>query len=125
MAYSLISNKKNLAVTVHASAANATLVIAGNNSVSNVATGDEVLTGATITQVFWGTDSGSVQILRGANLVITCTQTGHLDFAGSGMALTSDQAANLVINFESANGFAMVELQKVGNLTANSEYFQN
>lgn len=125
MAYSLISNKKNLAVTVHASAANVELVVAGNSSQSNIATGDEVLTGASITQLFWGTDTGAIVIKRGANVVVTCTQTGHMDFAASGMSLTKDQAANLVIQLPSANAFVLIELQKAGTLNTNSEYFQN
>ena len=125
MAYSLISNKKNLAVTVHASAANVSLVVAGDVSTSNVATGDEVLTGASITQMFWGTDTGAIIVKRGSNVVLTCTQAGHMDFAAAGMSLTKDQAANLVIQLPSANAFVLVELQKVGALTANSEYFQN
>lgn len=125
MAHSLISNKKNLAVTVHVSASNSTLVVAGNTSSSNVATGDEELTGASITQLFWGTDTGAIVIKRGANVVLTCTQTGHMDFAGAGMSLTKDQAANLVVELPSANAFVLVELQKIGTLTSNSEYFQN
>lgn len=125
MAHSLISNKKNLAVTVHVSASNSTLIVAGNNSVSNVATGDEVLTGASITQLFWGTDTGAIIVKRGANVVVTCTQTGHMDFAAAGLSLTKDQAANLVVELPSANAFVLIELQKVGSLTSNSEYFQN
>ena len=125
MAYSLISNKKNLAVTLHVASANVNLAIAGNTSQSNVAISNETLTGAAITQIFWGTDSGAVRIYRGSNVVITCTQTGHMDFAASGMSLTKDQGANLVVNFDSANGFALIELQKVVVPTSNSEYFQN
>ena len=125
MAHSLISNKKNLAVTVHVSASNSTLVIAGGTGTSNVAKGDEVLTGASITQLFWGTDTGAIVVKRGANVVVTCTQSGHMDFAAAGMSLTKDMAANLVVELPSANAFVLLEMQKVGTLTANSEYFQN
>lgn len=124
MAHSLISNKKNLAVTVHVSTSNSTLVIAGNTSSSNIATGNEVLTGASITQLFWGTDTGAIVIKRGANVVVTCTQSGHMDFAASGMSLTKDQSANLVVELPSANAFVLIELQKAGTLNTNSEYFQ-
>lgn len=125
MAHSLISNKKNLAVTVHVSASNSTLVIVGNTSSSNIATGNEDLTGASITQLFWGTDTGAIVVKRGANVVVTCTQSGHMDFAASGMSLTKDQAANLVVELPSANAFVLIELQKAGTLNTNSEYFQN
>ena len=77
-----------------------------------------------INQVYWGTDAGSIQILRGSNLVSTFTQSGFVDFAGGGVALTKDRSANLVINFAgSANGYCIIEVQKVGTFT--SEYLQN
>ena len=132
MAVTFLSNKKNLSATIHVSAANSgNIIVSGNNITTNVngtatcfAVSDEILTGAVINQVFWGTDAGSVQILRGSNLVSTFTQSGHLDYAGSGMALTKDSSANLVINFAgSANGYCIIEVQKVG--TSTSEYLQN
>lgn len=132
MAVTIISNKKNLSATIHVAGANSgNIVVSGNSTTTNVngsatcfAVSNEVLTGAVVNQIFWGIDTGSVQVYRGATLLGTYTQSGHLDYAGSGMALTTNQTANLVINFVgSANGYALVEVQKVGTFT--SEYLQN
>lgn len=132
MAVTILSNKKNLAATIHVASANSgNIIVSGNSTTTNVngtstcfAVSDEVLTGAVINQIFWGTDAGSVQVLRGGTLVATFTNSGHVDYAGSGMALTRLPAANVVINFVgSANGYALVELQKIGTFT--SEYLQN
>jgi hypothetical protein len=130
MAVTITSNKKNLSATIHVTNANTTLNMAGNNSVSAIAIGDEVLTGAYITQVYFGHDGssadGGVAIYRGANLVAAYDTTCFVDYAGSGMALTVDQTANLAIKFIGTNNaYCFLEVQKVGNLTANSEYFQN
>lgn len=115
MPYSILSNKKNLAATLHFTGANSTVIVAGNTTNSNVATSNETLTGGVITQLFWGVDTGSVQILRGANIVATLTQSGSKDYAGSGLALTKDSAANVSVNFVgTANGYVMMELVKVG-----------
>jgi hypothetical protein len=125
MAVTITSNKKNTGVVIHVSAANASLVIAGNNSVSNVATSDEVLTGAYITQIAWGCDgTGYIEIKRGTTLVGVYDSTGFVDYAGTGMPLSVNQTANLNVNFvTSSNGYVILELQKVGNFT--SEYMQN
>lgn len=122
MAVTILSNKKNASVVIHVAAANASLVIAGNNSVSNVAIGNEVLTGATITQVVYGNDGGAnhAQILRGANLVATFDSTGYIDYAGNGLALNKDSSANLVVNFNGSNSYCIIEMQKIGG--GSSEY---
>lgn len=115
MAYTVLSNKKNTKATLHFTPANTTVIVAGNNSVSNVAITDEVLSGANINQLYWGTDAGSIQILRGANTVAVLTGTGHADYINTGIALSKDQAANVVVNFVgTANAYLIVDLQKVG-----------
>ena len=111
-----IHNRKNLSVTVHA-AANLTLTIAGNSSVSNIATGDEVLTGASIKQVWWGSQTGAGywNVSRGSNLVGCYDSTGWHDYAGNGNLLNKDSTGTLVLTLVgSANGFIMLELQKEG-----------
>lgn len=132
MAVTILSNKKNLSATIHVASANSgNIVVSGNSTTTNVngsatcfAVSNEVLSGAVINQIFWGTDAGSIQVLRGGTLVATLTNTGHADYAGAGLALTKTPAANLVINFVgSSNGYAIVEMQKVGTFT--SEYLQN
>ena len=133
MAVSVISNKKNLSLVLHISSANSgNIVVSGNSTTSNiggtstcVALSDEVLTGAYITQVAWGSDgAGSIQVLRGANLAAVYDSTGQHEYAGCGMPLNMWPAANLAVNFiGSSNAFVTIELQKIGNFT--SEYLQN
>lgn len=133
MATTITSNRKNTALVIHVSSANSgNIVVAGNSTTTNVngtstcvAIGDEVLTGAYIAQAVWGCDTnGHIQILRGSNLVAVYDSTGQHEYAGCGMPLTVDAAANVVINLVgSANCFITLELQKVGAFT--SEYLQN
>lgn len=111
-------NKKNLSATIH-NATNATYTIAGNNSVSNVATSDEVLTGASIKQVWYGSPSGSTAywvVKRGSNTVLVLEGTGYMDFAGNGGLLKQDSTGTVVLELVgSANGFIQMELQKEGS----------
>ncbi len=125
MAYTITSNRKNTSAVIHATGANVSLVVAGNSSVSNVATGDEVLTGCYLTQAVWGCDgTGHIQVKRGANLVAVFDSTGQIDWAGAGLALSVDKTANLQIQFVgSANSYIVLEVQKEGTFT--SEYFQS
>lgn len=126
MAHTFISNKKNTSAVIHFASSNSSLVVAGNSSVSNVAiaSSDEVLTGAYITQVVWGCDgTGHIQVFRGATLVAVYDSTGQHEYAGCGMPITVGQSANLDVKFVgSANSFLLMEVQKVGNFT--SDYFQ-
>jgi hypothetical protein len=130
MAVTITSNKKGTSATIHVTNANTTLNMVGNSTVSAIAIGNEVLTGAYITQIYFGHDGsaadGGVAIYRGANLVAAYDTSSYFDYAGAGMALTVDQTANLGIRFIGTNNaYCFLEVQKVGNLTANSEYFQN
>lgn len=124
MAYTITSNKKNTSLVIHISAANVNLKVAGAVGTSNLAMSDEVITGAYITQAFWGNDGNShVQILRDSVLVAAFDSTGYKDYAGCGMPLSVGATANLVVNFVgSANSYCILELQKTG--TFNSDYFK-
>lgn len=128
MAVTIVSNRPRTSVVIHAATANATLVIAGNNSVSNIASPGETLTGAYLTQAAWGCDpSGYIVIKRDDTPIAFYDSTGQHEYAGTGMPVNAGQnAANLSIEFVgSANCFIVFELQKVGpGLTSNSEYFQ-
>jgi len=119
----MIANRKNLSATLHFTA-NATIIVSGNNSVSHLAIGDEVLTGASITQVWHGSQ---VQwtVKRGANTVGVFDSTSYVDFAGNGNAINLDSAATLVVSLDSstANGYLMIELQKIGPFVPDT-YFQ-
>lgn len=132
MSVKVISNKKHTSFVVHATS-NGTLTIAGNSSVSNVAVSNEVLNGASIVQAIYGIAPGTdghVVVKRGANVVAVYDSTGYHDYAGSGMALTTDSAGTLTIEFSStgantaALGFLMLECQKIG-ANGQSDYFQN
>lgn len=125
-----ISSRKNTSFVVHVSSANSgNIVLSGNSTTTNVngtstcvAISDEILTGAYITQAFWGCDgNGTIQILRGSTLVAEYDSTGQKDYAGCGMPLNINPTANLVVNFVgSSNAYCMLELQKQGTFT--SEY---
>jgi hypothetical protein len=103
--------------------------LSGNSTTTNVngtstcvAIGDEIFSGAYITQAFFGTDgNGHIQVLRGSTLVATYDTSGQKDYAGCGMPLNINPTANLVINFVgTSNAYCMLELQKQG--TFISEY---
>lgn len=120
MAYSITSNRKNTAFVVHSTPGNSTIIVAGNSSTSNVATSNEILTGAYIAQAVWGTDGGHIQVLRGSTLVAVYESTGQKDYAGCGIPITVGQGANLVINYVgTANAYIMLECQKVGQFTSD------
>jgi hypothetical protein len=120
MAYSFISNKKNGTFTIHVTSTS-TLIIAGNNSVSNVAVSDEEITGAHIKKIAWGSDgTGSISLSRGANVVAILNNTGDIDYTSSGGSLNMDEAANLVVTFVGANNYCIVECSKLGS--GSSEY---
>jgi hypothetical protein len=126
MPHRIIANRKNLSTTLHF-VSNGTVVIAGNSTVSDIAIDNEVLTGAYITQVWYGSPSGSVsywEIKRGANTVAVLDSTSYTDFAGNGNALKLDSGATLTASLIGTTaGYLMIEVQKEGNFT--SEYFQN
>lgn len=95
--------------------ANSTFVVAGNNSVSNIATPTEIVYGASVSRVWFGTDpAGTWKILRGANVVYVASGAGYHYFDSS--TLSVDSTANVVCQLSgSANGFMMIELHKEGN----------
>ena len=95
---------------------NTTIVVAGNNSVSNVAVGAENVLGATVSQVWFATDA-VVTISRGANtLLVLPPGTDHWDFREGGFSLTEYAAATLVVTTPAAaNCSLIIELTKQYN----------
>lgn len=127
MATTVISNRKNTSVVLHFASSNSTILITGNTATSNIALPGETITGAYITQSAWGTDGSCyITVKRGGTLVAVYDSSGQHEYAGTGMPINvNNTAANLQVEFVgSTNGFLLLELQKEGNLTANSEYFQ-
>lgn len=110
----VLINKKGLSAVVHLTA-NATLTIAGAAGVSDIATGDEVVSGAYISQVWYGTGNGAYwEVKRGSNTVLHVDSTGYMDFSGNGIALNKDVGATLVANLNaSQTGTLIIELTKV------------
>ncbi len=128
MAVSIISNKKNTSATIHVSVANTTIKVSGNSVTTNVdatstclAVDNEVLSGAYITQAFWGIDpNGYAVIKRGTTPVAIYDSTGYKDYAGNGLALTVAQTANLTVEFVgTANAYVLLEVQKVGTFASD------
>lgn len=114
-------NRKNTSAVIHLTA-NAVVNVAGNSTTSDIATDNEVLSGATIVQVFSGAGNGAHwEVKRGANTVLVLDSTGYYDYAGSGMALNIDTGGTLVANLVGGtNGYLLIEVQKIGTFT--SEY---
>jgi len=133
MPYTIQKNQKNGVVTPHFNANSGNIIITGNNSVSNVALGAEVITSAPINQIWAGSPSGNAaywEIKRDGAVIAVIDSTCYIDFAGNGNQLTvGATAANLTANLIGAtSGFLVVELQKLGTggrqpLGANSDYF--
>lgn len=124
MAYTITSNKKNASIVIHASANSGNVIVVGNSTVSNIASGNEIVTGAYISQIIAGSPSGNAAywvIKRGANVVSVVDSSAMIDYAGSGMSLNVDAAANVVIELVgTTNGAIMIELQKQ---TSTSDYY--
>lgn len=125
MALTIISNKKDKSAVLHFNTSN-TVVVAGNSSVSTIAIDNENITGAAIKQAFYGTDAGSIQVSRGGQLIAVFNNSGHVDFAASGMSLTINPTANIVVTFNAtSNAYLLLEVSKIAPPSANSIYFQS
>ena len=112
----ITANRKNLSTSVLFTG-NSTIVIAGAAGVSDIATGDEVITGATITQLWVGSPSGGGAywtIKRGSNTVAVWDSSGYFDYAGNGNALTIDKTGTLAVELTNGPGTLLIELQKEG-----------
>lgn len=126
MAFRILKNTREY-VQLHATG-NSTLVVAGNSSVSNIALPTQVLTGATITQMNFGSPSGNGaywSVLRGANVAFAPDSTAYLDLRGVGMPYTLDASADLTCNLIRAaagEGFILIELHKKFNVPDDSTY---
>ena len=117
MTTTITSNKKNQSAQVHFNSSD-TITIAGNSSVSFIATDDEVITGAAINRVFAGLESGaSVTITRNSELIAAFDTSGWHDYAGCGMPLNVQQAEDLTVTITGI-GYAFIELRKFGSGTS-------
>lgn len=116
MSYIITSNKSGSRVTLHCTG-NATITIPGSFGVSNIATFDETITGAYISQIQWACPPGQyIRISRGGFLVGVFDSSNFIDFAGSGMPLSKAADKDLIIEFfggGSDKGFCNIELKKI------------
>ncbi len=125
MAVNIINNSFGKKATVHVTGANATIVVAGNNSVSNIAIGTEEVVGAVINQIWYGAANGYWIVKRANSTTNTVVgvfdSTGYCDYAGVGSPIPIRQGDNLVLELvdSGVNGYIMVELRKVGNNNFN------
>lgn len=117
MTYRIIDNKKYGTVTLLFTASNTGIVMAGNSTTSAIATSDEVLAGAAINQIWFGSPSGNAAywtIKRGGNTVFVADSTAYIDFKGNGLSIKLDSAATLDANLiGSAAGSLIVQLEKI------------
>lgn len=132
MPYTIMDNKLNGSVSIHANSNTGLIIVQGNNSVSNVAIGGENVHSLAINQVWAGSPSGNAaywEIKRGANVVLVIDSTCYLDFTGNGRQIKVDATANVTANLVGATaGFLIIEFQKLGvdnrgPLGSNSTYF--
>jgi hypothetical protein len=131
MPYTIMDNKLNGSVSIHANSNTGNIIVQGNNIVSNVAIGNENVQSLVINQLWAGSPSGNAaywEIKRGANVVLVIDSTCYLDFTGNGRQIKVDATANVTANLIGATaGFLVVEFQKLGPdgrgpLGANSTY---
>lgn len=100
---------------------NTTIVVAGNSTVSNIATTNEVVESADIMRVWWGSSASNTwTVSRGANVVLYLNPTSdvHADFQEKGCGFALDNTANVVCNVSDASAFILIEL---GKQSANSD----
>ena len=80
---------------------------------------DFEVTGSSITQIWWGSQSGSNdsywQVERNSVNAAILTETGHIDYAGDGAALIQDNTSDIVCTLQGTTptGFIMLEVQKL------------
>ena len=106
-----ITQNSTKQTVIHA-ISNSTIVVAGTNAVSNIASGSQTVLNATINRVWFGSDANGLWTLkRGANVVYRAGGSGYHYFDGAPISL--DKTATLVMELSgSANGFILVELKK-------------
>lgn len=98
--------KNSLNTSVLHFLANGTTVVAGNNSVSNVALLTQNVGSASIRKIM---SNGTWTIKRGANTVWTTSGTFLYDFAGHNLVLSQDPTATIVCE---GSGSILVEISK-------------
>ena len=86
-----------------------TIVVAGNTSVSNIASTGETVVSASIGRIYW---TGACTVARGGTTVFSAlvNTSGTWDLASAGMAFNDANTANVIITATAAT--VVVELTK-------------
>jgi len=109
----VIINKKGSSAVIHLTA-NAVINISGNSTTSDIALGNEEITGATIRQIWYGSNNGHWEVKRGSNVAVILNNTGHMNFISHGITLNKDSTATLTANLNSTGvGFVIIEVSKI------------
>lgn len=114
--------KNSLNTTVLHFIANATTVVAGNATVSNISytNVDNVaqnVASASIKKILCSSNSatGTWTIKRGANVVWVASGNFLYDFQAHGANIGIDKAANVVVELTGGSGSIIIELSKESN----------
>ena len=110
----LINTNRHTVIQV---SANTVVNVAGNSSVSDIATNDdEIVLEGYIKQIWYGSPSGNGAywtISRGSNTLLVVDSTGWLDFSGNGDMLKMDADATLDLKLTgSTAGTLIVDIRK-------------
>jgi len=96
----------------------ATVVAVTNTSIQLTdlqANSTDPVTAFSVARVFWSTANTTtgIKLARGANTLLVLQGTDHWDLAASGISLTQDSTANLVITIPDGVSSCVLELKKV------------
>lgn len=133
MSKRLVANRKSGEAIFHITqAAGGTDTILVTGASSDIASaggvaGLETVLGANINVVTWGCGgvaSGAWKISRGGGTLLILNNSGSIDFAGLGQAMTLDSGNDIVCALQNATeGFLTIELQKKSTVT-NDQYLR-
>lgn len=120
----ILHNRKNHSVVLHFTTTSGNVIVAGNNTVSNIATGAEVVESASIAKITWGiggNTAGYWTVARGGTTLLICAAPGGTyDLAALGAAVNANNTQNLVCtaNFGAGVGHIIVEMKKINSTVA-------
>lgn len=118
MAVNFIKKAPNNNIIVH-SDATGSIVLVGNDSVSNAATSGEYVIGSAIRSIWAGSVSPNIwTVTKGdgsSNSVIAVLDsTGWYDYAGAGASINVEEAGtNLYFTLSGGTGYIMIDIKKI------------
>lgn len=118
MAINYIKNAPNNNVIVHMDATGS-ILLTGNDSVSNVASPGEYVIGTTVRQVWAGSGSAATWTVAKGNSTVNAVigvfdSTGWYDFAGNGASINiEEEGESLYLTLSAGTGYCMVDLKKI------------